>query len=895
MSSSNNAAPFSAPLTKVITLLEQNKLNENDPPGTFSLNLAESLVLKEGESLSISNSFVDTTTQGTDFINVSKDETDITITHGIYMADIEGVPSAAKPVWFNGTVPLTERPDGRKYIMQNQSEAFLNTYFDWPSQENAWGGLGVSSDFSIELDAILDDTYGFEYNVTGVGIPLPTPTPVPAANYQLQAEYIIGGHMVLHHTLTSFEFWYYPRGYVPPSGKVGDNDHTAIFSKWIVNGKQRGWKAIGNPNGPTAIPENQKWLFKSSITPPGYNYFDSNGRAHIRECTTLKIPINKRWSPPSSKDPHQYPALQISWTDQHGVAQRQPYEFTNYPPDWGPSPDRRAGTQEVILKVLGPDRIPFTQPVGGTGDVVPDFLQGRKNNWNDGDANPSWEWYRCEQNKNKGAPDKPPVFTKFLFDINQPILIQYYYKNPDIDTAFVNNQAAQYSDQVDGMICVPWQIESTPVINPQSTGSVLVPRLYETKISIPQGDYTYDALAQILTDRINAFPRGIVKGVSNNPNDLTQPVNVAGFTESRMNPSTYELMMQYNGFTIGDEIPTFPTNYIYSDVEQTVGGVTIPPKTPTDVGFQPFFVSEDGQDLFQFDSTGLFPTPSVSSAQLIGASSFSIIFDESSQTYQIEQAHSNIYVDGPNKEAGATNAPPGPQVVKQLKVPAAAASVTNSFLGNLAIADVASGVYITDMQPESLFLTKMRFNKRMYTDVSAGNTSIKNFSTGFTDFALNTRLIATQCHGTTLTTGVNITGFYVGADALIQKSSTFTQVDEDWNEYIEDSTPVGLVGDPILQISDDQAFYQIEISGINNQDIHLAEGVAKNNLIQAYVGKYFTSGAFTSSSEPGFEYVHKGQPLTISSLRVRILDTQGNLEPGLGDHSAVVLQLNTSK
>ena len=62
------------------------------------------------------------------------------------------------------------------------------------------------------------------------------------------------------------------------------------------------------------------------------------------------------------------------------------------------------------------------------------------------------------------------------------------------------------------------------------------------------------------------------------------------------------------------------------------------------------------------------------------------------------------------------------------------------------------------------------------------------------------------------------------------------------------------------------------------------------------MGKYFSEGNFTESTGDGFTYIHKGDtPLTIQSLRVRILDTQMNLEEGLGPNSAFILQINTTK
>ena len=93
--------------------------------------------------------------------------------------------------------------------------------------------------------------------------------------------------------------------------------------------------------------------------------------------------------------------------------------------------------------------------------------------------------------------------------------------------------------------------------------------------------------------------------------------------------------------------------------------------------------------------------------------------------------------------------------------------------------------------------------------------------------------------------------------------------------------------------SDDDPYYSIEISGINNQSIFGQN--QKNNLVQAIVGKYYNNGTFTSSEGDGFMYVHKGEPMSIKNLRVRILTSQGQPQEGLGAQSAVVLTLSTTK
>jgi len=890
-----------APDTKIITLLEQNKVNITDGPGTFSVNLSEQVVLKEGDSLTVANTFVDTTSLGTNFINVGADETDITINTGIYMVDTEvnTIDPTTYPPWFEGTIPAYDRPDARKYILQNQSQAFLNTYLNWKMADNPWPGSGPIANFTVELKPLTPSDpgygYGFQYQVISQTQPPPAPAFPPAPDYNLTEEYMIGGHVILVSNLEEFEFHYYPNGWTPAGGTVNPNDHSAVITRWVEGGVIQGWKIQKNFLRPPGLPENEQWLFSSSQFVGGenigFNYFRAGDQKHLVQVNAIKMPINYRWRPVNQETPYQTPAVRIDWIDEHDRPQTASTDFSYYKPQYGPSPVPDQGPQDLVSAIFGgrSASIPDKEPAGG-GDFVPDDLQGAKNGWGT-DRTTDWYWFNWKQQLDPNDNGATVTFPPFIVPIDNPIYITFFYRygappntGKPVDTGFVN-ESSKYFEKGKGMRCIPWQLTTTAVVNPASNGCQMNPRSYDTKFSIPPGNYTYDALAQIMTDKINAIPRTVF-GLSNNPDDPTHPVNFAGLSTSRMFPTTYELGQQYDGYA-GIDLPTFPNNYVVSGKEETVDGVIIPAKTAGDTGVQPFWVSEDGTQLFRFEKTAVHTTP-----RIIGAQSFSIIFDDSSQTFQIEQAHSSIYENGPAGDPAPPVPPPGPQVIKQIKV-LPTNPPTDSFIGELKIADKSSGVFINSMKPESLFFDKMRFKRSMLTTTATKDPIIRNFATG--PFLGDARLASVRTHDVSLETGRNITGLFLGTDALAQKNASFAAIGYNWNLAIEASTPIGLEGQEIIPVSDDQPYFQIEISGINNQNIHLPDSLAKNNLIQAYVGKYYSNGNFTSSASPGFNYVHKGNDLVVKSLRVRILDSQGNEEPNLGPHSAVVLQLNTTK
>ena len=76
-----------APATKIITLLESNDVSNSQTAGQWSNNLNENTILKEGDSIFVRQSMVDTTTETSGTIDVSHDEADITIQFGMYLQD----------------------------------------------------------------------------------------------------------------------------------------------------------------------------------------------------------------------------------------------------------------------------------------------------------------------------------------------------------------------------------------------------------------------------------------------------------------------------------------------------------------------------------------------------------------------------------------------------------------------------------------------------------------------------------------------------------------------------------------------------------------------------------------------------------------------------------------
>ena len=175
---------------------------------------------------------------------------------------------------------------------------------------------------------------------------------------------------------------------------------------------------------------------------------------------------------------------------------------------------------------------------------------------------------------------------------------------------------------------------------------------------------------------------------------------------------------------------------------------------------------------------------------------------------------------------------------------------------------------------------------------------------------MNANLGNALCCTTNLLNGNNITGNFTGLSTKIDKrvrivstppdpatdiSGGFYQlINTGWALDIAVSTPVTISGQELTDKEVTDPYYQIEINGLVRQDILGAE--TKNNLIQSIVGKYFTNGGYTSGNiEDGFRYTHVGEPISLRSMSVRILDSNGQLATGLGETSAVILEIDSDK
>lgn len=218
-----------------------------------------------------------------------------------------------------------------------------------------------------------------------------------------------------------------------------------------------------------------------------------------------------------------------------------------------------------------------------------------------------------------------------------------------------------------------------------------------------------------------------------------------------------------------------------------------------------------------------------------------------------------------------------------------------------------SGIFFIDLQPRSLWIDQLKFNpniiagkgKEVVSDVNGTNAKVYLYNNN-ADFGAGDNA---------LIDGINITGSDMGLDTLIEKTYSLTadgtevssafdivQVVPDFPGYLASTTEdtIPIFGSSIINTaqygSAEEGYYQIEIGMNIPSDIRGKDKF--NNKIQGLVSKYYSAGSFTQSAgELGFEYIHKGAPMTLSSFSVRVLLPDNTPANDIQDNNTIFLKL----
>lgn len=448
-------------------------------------------------------------------------------------------------------------------------------------------------------------------------------------------------------------------------------------------------------------------------------------------------------------------------------------------------------------------------------------------------------------------------------------------------------------------------------------------------LTLKGGTFTYAGWARRLTDILNQVPprRSAAPGVgfnglSNNPANKFQPKNVPTYTTTRFMTDTIEL--GYQGLI-------YPSNRVGQGWQNVPNVKTVNPDGTYEpeqksTSEQPYWLAETGQDCFRWKegvtdpSGGAVAAATVDPGEFVqqaltvygqngpkyaGAESFSIIFNEVSQAFEIVQMHSNMY----SPTSGAV-------IIRQNRTAADTLSAYGKTLGDLNISDKTGGIFITDWQPATIWHDKMNMNPNSLVHVGG------NFSSGPNNFAQVGSSFYNQVdypnmshvsgHQVDLIPGLNITGNFISTSGIVDKrvninsdvtpnragnfiGGNYQSPEQAFNLEVETDTPVTILGGTITPNDISDPFFMVELSGINRNEIYGLE--AENKLISQIVGRYYSTGSYTEGGSDGsITYTHRGEDMLLSELGIRILDSKGQEldDDVLSGSSAVIIEINST-
>ena len=440
----------------------------------------------------------------------------------------------------------------------------------------------------------------------------------------------------------------------------------------------------------------------------------------------------------------------------------------------------------------------------------------------------------------------------------------------------------------------------TVAVNPNQLH--LSPVLEDIVITLPAARYTSSELAQRITREASR-------------------INQLGDMENEAFSSTNSVMYR----TIQDELQRINPNFVPSVNDATAHALLTNGKI--------VFVETDipaGQTYRETFRLNSYKTTDLN--YMVGsAGGFTLEYDEASEKFSIGNIHSPLRDQNPDGHAIGS-----PQVRGYcqglMNADGLALNQNRKFYVNKY-----SGVYIQNLKPESVWHTQMKFNRNLYPNSTNSKQKYKigKPPTGGADnreeFSMDSDLMV-------LNDGEHITGTYEGVATAEQHgisqvivggggagansprigagTSTFDTVinflpltTAAQNVTTESITPVPYLAsntDQVFnifsnqQVEDgnhdvaDEGYYKIVVDSKIDNELVGADSTIRN--VSAIISKFNSYGNFTAAyNEGSVSYIHKGQPLTITDFRVKILLPSGEIASDINDRNTVFLELTKNQ
>ena len=393
-----------------------------------------------------------------------------------------------------------------------------------------------------------------------------------------------------------------------------------------------------------------------------------------------------------------------------------------------------------------------------------------------------------------------------------------------------------------------WKMTNQNIITVPDQG-VYSPYIFTKTFTLPAGSYSPDNLSLFISKEMSAN-------------------NIDGYSETISNDSFVKFLTE---FDVGAPYPNGATGTI------PVDGT--------------FFFSDDMTTRFRFGVTP--PALGTCPNYLFGATQTALEFDPDSNTFNWAYLHSPLYDSNSNISVRIAN-------IGTYVGGGVSPNINNNYLKTTD----NGGIFFTGLSAK---IASTGVNFDFWSGVLGFNLSKICVSPRTTSTTSGTETffgLTGSFYSYVLTPGVNITSGYSGVDASILKSTNWTtlttigvpvintndQVLQKASIFSTINTTTPLIADtPYTELVDTFSHYIIDA------DLHFIGdyiGLNKYNNIQGTVSKYYqVANYIVGDSDGAIQYVHRGLPIMLKSIKIRVLRSDKTEDPNLGKDNTILFQL----
>ncbi len=367
--------------------------------------------------------------------------------------------------------------------------------------------------------------------------------------------------------------------------------------------------------------------------------------------------------------------------------------------------------------------------------------------------------------------------------------------------------------------------------------------------------------------------------ITNPSAEFTAALTASGLTLAQItgNRTVYAFQPNYYGDDGGSIFYNNPTVIpagkadLDTYVSQQVGGTYNLVSTVLD---------HDRTKFVRYDG-GTYISPAGGSSNFIGTNQIELAYSTDSNKFFWKYIHFPIYDANGNpiiqfvENNGAGNPTP----------PNSGKFIFNGKQGGIAFNSLQAFTLGNKNDPENsydLWNGKLGFDlSKLCVDFGMVTTTIGAGTFQFPSFDKN--------NGAPWEDGISVTTARATLDAMVVKSSFLNLQALNTIKSIQDLTTEIEAEEARLQTKLlDYGYYLIEITaGFQNEII--SDTITQN--ISGIVNRYYSLGTYTSSEGSTFQYTHRGVPVYLRDIRIRILDNDKNLATGIGDDNTIFLEI----